>query len=263
MKKILIVTVCLLLIIISGCKNSVVTQDSNTQKISATSITVSADHSLLSKEENTTSTHALSISRTHISTSQPKSELNYENAPYPYDLYFSINTLKNLKAVAETANDQEFADYLERNKFDLVWCEAVNTVEKFNALLDDIQNTYIAVFDNETVGDANLIYHLDEKRIVQIVSFTENCRFVFDFYVSREPIYLYSTVIDTEYVTSVENNSVKADIHQSESREGFCVDAVFDGQKFTFRVTEEQTIEEFEETFSRLEFVKIGDLINS
>lgn len=267
MKKTLIIAVCFLLVIVSGCKNSFIPENSITEvqdsTVKSTNNTVEQS---LSQKEKTTSEQAQTTSEKYNTVKESKEEESHENTPYPNNLRLNIGVLKDLKSAVNTMNDDEFNEYLknlEKNKFTLVWLESTDTAEKLKSLLDDIENTYVAVLDTSTVDDISFIYYFEEKRIFQAVSFTENLRFAFDFYVSREPIYLYSTVIDTEYVTSVEINSVKADIHKSESRAGFCVDAVFDGQKFTFRVTEEQTLEEFEETFSRLEFVKIGDLINS
>ena len=65
-----------------------------------------------------------------------------------------------------------------------------------------------------------------------------------------------------EFVKTIEADSAKADIYEFENREGFCADGVLYGQKFTLRVSEKQTTEEFEADFSRLNFVKIGDLLS-
>lgn len=268
MKKALFAAICFLLIIVSGCKNSSISENNTTTTYNSTvsSTNISAPTETPSFEETAFWEQTQTTSNEHSTIKETSVKNTNSNTPYPDNLRLNIGVLKDLKSAIDTMDDDEFSKYLktvERNQYTSVWFESIDTAEEIRNLLAEIENTYVAVLDTVSNDDVSFIYYFEEKRIFQSVSYTENLRFAFDFYVSGEPTFLYSTVINTDYVTSVEINSVKADIHKSESRAGFCVDAVFDGQKFTFRVTEEQTLEEFEETFSRLKFVKIGDLINS
>lgn len=262
MRKILFLALCFLFVIIAGCKNSIVTECSTTkeQKTSAESINNTIDIQTSENKEITfiqTETHS---EMSYATTSTKVSEC-YDDSPAADILQFDIETLKALKKVAETMSDAEFESYLEESRLELAWFEMVNTIEKFNSLLDDIENIYVAVLD-ENLDDVFLTYYVNEKRVFQSVTFSETRRFGFDFYISGEPLYYYANINGTEYVKTVEINSVKADVYRSDRRNGFCADAVLGEQEFDIRVNEAQTIEEFEEDFSRLSFVKIGDLLN-
>lgn len=261
MKKILFFALCFLLVIISGCKNSIVTENNTTkeQESYVESINNKSDAQTSEIPKITLTSTETYSEMSYITTSTEFLE-RYDNSPTTDILQFDIGTLKSLKKAAETMTDAEFERYLEESRLELAWLEMVNTTEKFNSLLDDIENIYVAVLD-ENSHNVFLTYYVNEKRVFQSVSFSETRRFGFDFYVNIEPFY-YANMEGAKYIKTVNTDFVKADIYIFENKTGFCADAVLGEQKFDVRVSEVQTIEEFEADFARLEFVKIGDLLN-
>ena len=261
MKKTLLFALCFLIIIISGCRNSVATESDTTKKQTSYAESYNdKNNTQTSKNENNALISTETQSETScIETSMVFSE-RYDDSPTADILQFDLETLKALKKAAETMSDAEFERYLEEKRLELAWFEMVNTTEKFNSLLDDIENIYVAVLDENT-QNIQLTYYINEKRVFQSVSFSEMRRFAFDFYVDNES-FCYATMEGAEYTETVNINSVKADIYTFENKAGFCADAVLGEQKFNIRVSEAQTIEEFEEDFARLTFVKTGDLLN-
>lgn len=261
MKKILFFVLCFLLVIISGCKNSIIAENSTTKKLESyvESINNESETQTLENKEFT-STQNATHKETFYATTTTKSLERYDDSPTTDTLQFDIETLKALKKAAEIMSDTEFESYLEEKRLELAWFEMVNTTEKFNSLLDDIENIYVAVLDENT-HNVFLTYYINEKRVFQSVSFSETRRFGFDFYVNIEPFY-YANMEGAEYTKTINTDFVKADIYTFENKTGFCADAVLGEQKFDIRVSETQTIEEFEADFARLEFVKIGDLLN-
>ena len=261
MKKTLLFALCFLIVIISGCRNSVTMESDTTKKQESyaesnndknnTQTSKNGNNTLISTE-----THG---ETSYITTSTLSSERN-DDSPTTDILQFDLEILKALKKAAETMSDAEFEKYLEENRLELAWLEMVNTTEKFYSLLDNIENIYVAVLDENT-QNIQLTYYANEKRVFQSVSFSETRRFAFDFYVDNES-FCYATMDGAEYIETVNINSVKADIYTFENKTGFCADAVLGEQKFDIRVSEVQAIEEFEEDFARLTFVKIGDLLN-
>lgn len=261
MKKTLLFVLCFLLVIISGCKNSVVTENSTTKKQESyiESINNKSD-TQTSENKEFTSTQNATHRETFYAATTTKFLERYDDSPAADILQFDIETLRALKKAAETMTDAEFESYLEESRLELAWFEMVNTTGKFNSLLDDIENIYVAILD-ENSDDVSLTYYVNEKRVFQSVSFSETRRFGFDFYVNIEPFY-YANIEGSEYIKTVNTDFVKADIYTFENKTGFCADAVLGEQKFDIRVSEAQTIEEFEADFARLTFVKIGDLLN-
>lgn len=262
MKKTLILALCFLFMIAAGCKNSVITEN-NTTKVQGSNVKSSDNQTDVYTSHNPETIYSTTEKQEGIFASATQTEPveRYDDAPAADTLQFDIKTLKALKKAAETMTDAEFENYLEENRFELAWFELVDTVEDFNALLDDIEDIYVAVLDSNSYDNISLTYYATENRIFQTVSFSETRRFAFDFYVSVEPIHYFENIEGMEYIKTVEINSVKADVFKSENRKGFCADAVFDGQKFDIRVSEAQTTEEFEADLARISFVKIGDLL--
>lgn len=252
-----------MLIFLAGCQGNLATENSTTktQNLSTEYVITTSETQNFQNEETT-----IVLNETKENTYSPteKSEFfeRYDDAPAADTLQFDIKTLKELKKAAATMTDAEFENYLEENRFIFAWLEMVNTVEKFNSLIYDIENIYVAVLDTDSYDDVSLTYYTREKRIFQAVSFSETKRFAFDYYVGIDPIYYFKDLEGAEYVKTIEINSVNANVYELESRKGFCADAVLGEQEFDIRVSEKQTIEEFEADFARLEFVKIGDLLN-
>ena len=260
MKKIILSALCFIIVLLTGCQSYIV-KENDTTPINS-SLTETTTNSPSSPNKTTTPNLSTTKETSSFSTTKTEFSERYDESPATDTLQLDINSLKKLKKTVSSMNDTDFQTYLEENRFDFTWLETVNTIEKFNSLLHDIENIYVATLSSNINDNIYLTYYLKENTLFQSVSLSETKRFAFDFYIEIEPLYYFSNIDGAEYIKSVNINSVKANVFELKSRNCLGADAILENQKFKIHVNEIQSIEDFEADFARLEFVKIGDLLN-
>lgn len=270
MKKSIIVILALSFLVFWGCDSR--KDGKNLTDISSSDVSVSSTKKEQSTAPSTTqkerefestenTTKHIKSETDSPKTTKTQSSSNSEESPPSDIVSLNIITLRNVKEAAETMNDEEFFNYLQYNYFDAINCD-FDTPEKFLSFLEQIENIYIARLPGDDESIKSLNYKIGRGEVFQSILMQDSLRFAFNFYVSVEPDFYYSMLDGSEYIKSIENDSIKADIYKIKSREGFCADAVIYNQYANFRASEAQTLEDFETDFARLEFVKIGDLLN-
>ena len=270
MKKTIVVILALSFLIFFGCDNQKSNKNltdisssnvsvSSTQKEQSSVLSITQEQTVIESTKKTTK--YFESETDSLKTSKTQSSSKSEESPPSDTVSLNIITLRHVKKAAETMNDEEFFSYLQYNYFDAINCD-FDTPEKFLSFLEQIENIYIAKlpYDDESIKSLN--YKIGQSEVFQSILMHDSLRFAFNFYVSVEPNFYYSTLDGSEYIKSIENNSIKADVYKTKSIEGYCADAVIYNQCANFRASEAQTLEEFETDFARLEFVKIGDLLN-
>lgn len=179
--------------------------------------------------------------------------------------YFTFDQLKVFKNACETMNEDEFSQFIKnsRNLLD----GSINNLETAQIALKAIEDTTVILLDGEKSNFYEIAYHEKSLYISQPVIMSETKNLVCTYYTNLSEENVKTHHENTEYITyltDVSVNGVTANvyIYPNGDVDEFYAEMFVDGTRISYRVTEEQTIEEFEADFARLEFVKIGDLLN-
>ncbi|MBQ2842376.1 MAG: hypothetical protein IJE72_05020 [Clostridia bacterium] len=275
MKKNIIFPILIALVLLSSCDNYVVDQPKSTsteQRNTSTShyedYSVQEETITLSKVHNTqeNSYNILNTTKTETSVSTTeKQNKDAANEEPPYASYFTFKQLKEFKNACETMNDEELNQYITDSRN--LWGSSIHNRETALSTLDAIENTTIVLLDGDKSNFYEIHYHDERFYITQPVIMSETKNLVCTYYTNLSEENIKTHHENTEYITyftDVTANGVTANVYISPNGDvdEFYAEMFVDGTRITYRVTEEQTIEEFEADFARLEFVKIGDLLN-
>lgn len=203
-------------------------------------------------------------SKTTNSTTKTVSQKDTAKVP-PYILAVELNELKQIKNAVETMNEQEFNEYMSKN-FASKTKNGMNTLDNTKSILNELEGTYMPVLDGNENNFSVISFYLDYNEVHQLTYFEEPRRIVA---YSQTPKYdTQERVLFGEYsknavlVKNIENDTYKAKVYITEGSEHFYVDLFIEDSYIYLRTHDIDTIEEFEADFSRLKFVKIGDLLN-
>lgn len=183
----------------------------------------------------------------------------------PYASYFTFEQLKEFKNACETMNDEELKQYINNSRN--LWGSSIHNRETALTTLKAIESTTIALLDGNKSNFHEIHYHDNRFYITQPIIMSETKNLVCTYYTNLNEENVKTHHENTEYITyltDVTANGVTANvyIYPNSDVDEFYAEMFVDGTRISYRVTEEQTIEEFEADFARLKFIKIGDLLN-
>ena len=301
MKKFLIILCALSLVFVSACDNRSNTQNDTTtladyksstteaikNKFTSNDITSNtvATENLSTKDEQTPfdntenkTEDGFSKSKKETTSQTDKGTTNTEVNNFnsknqseeiitkgsPPFCYFTLEQLKTYKNACETMSEKEFERFVKnsRNFAD----SNIDNLETAQTVMKAIEDTTVILLDGEKSNFYEIAYHEKSLYISQPVIMSETKNLVCTYYTNLSEENVKTHHENTEYITyltDVTANGVTANvyIYPNGDVDELYAEMFVDGTRITYRVTEEQTIEEFEADFARLQFVKIGDLL--
>lgn len=206
---------------------------------------------------------------TRIINNEITDPIEGEEGVPPSIIEITIDKLKKLKHAAETMTEEEYSEYLfENNKefFDVDYARIIGR-KGFLEFYAKIENLYIPVFNEDEVEYSSLNCYTETEVIDYMVRLKNTQRYRFDIHFSGKLRFRYNGNEEFEFIKKIETSKATAYVYRDlvEDRwawKGFAVELFVDGQEMDFCVGEKQTIEEFEEAFKKIDFRKIGDLVN-
>lgn len=162
-------------------------------------------------------------------------------------------------------NDEELFEYMHSKEN--LWGSQIFSTEEALTYIEAIENTTVILLDGKPENLKKITFHELPLYITQPITMSDTRNLVCTYYTNLSDDNIKTKHENNEYiwyVTAVTANGVTADVYMYPNGDvdEFYAEMFVDGTRIRYRVTEEQTIEEFEADFARLEFVKFGDLIN-
>lgn len=196
----------------------------------------------------------------YVSESSKYSEQNSS----PAIIFATLSDLVRIKSILNTIHPDDFAKYIRENELDFAM-NGMGDYESTTKLMNELENTYIPLLDNDKANFSTISFYWERNEIQQITFFDEERRVVCYIYTpesGRETGGRFGENENAIFVKSTKNNLAEADVYRIGDKEYFCVDVLIEDTYIFMRTNKIINIEEFEECFNRLTFVKIGDLLN-
>ncbi len=190
-------------------------------------------------------------------------DIEYNSAPFIISA--TVDELRAIKNAANTMQEDEFAEYMYKNHYGAI-ANGMNTTESTKSLVEEFEATIIPMLDREEKGFNKLLFYHERNEIQCVIPYTESVAMTFNIYTpksDRKESDAFGTN-NSEAVLQKEFNfdNVLVSVYKTETPNEFFVDVFADNTYIFVRTTGIADVEEFEECFSRLEFRKIGDLLN-
>ena len=224
MKKFLVTIISLCLVLFSGCQNEIATNS----------------------ETNVTDT-------------------KHNSAPYIISVM--LDELKDIRDAVNSMQEDDFKEYMYENHYGAI-VNGMNTIEKARVLMEEFEATTIPVLDGDAKNVSKLLLYRDSNCIHNLIIYdSEEIQrtSVLIYTVNHTEANAMSFTEDVEFISTknIENDRYIAKLYETNIEDyKFYGEVTIDDSYIVLRSGGIETMEEFEECFSRLEFIKIGDLMN-
>lgn len=188
-----------------------------------------------------------------------------ENQSPPEIITVSYDELKEIKFAVENFDSDAFIHYMKENHGSIV-LNGMYDLEIAKELLKELESTTILTLKDDFSFDDELSFYHERNEVQQLVSFNES---------SRISIYNYTPQSSRDKSGSFGENNEKAilleelnfdgitiSIYQTDSENTFFADVLVNGTYIFVRTKDIETVDDFKDYLSMIEFVKIGDLLN-
>lgn len=183
----------------------------------------------------------------------------------PMIVFIGLNELKEVKKAYDTMSADNFQVYMENEHVD-TYMTGMWDYESSTDLLDEMCSTYVPVLDNNSYNlseiafywQSNSIHQLiifdGEKRASVIVNTVENTK-------PKELNFEEEAICVSE--KTIEKDNYTACLYEYKNTDyRFYAEISVDNTYIILRSNWVDSMEDFEECFNRLTFVKIGDLLS-
>ena len=197
-------------------------------------------------------------------------EINVTDAKHnsaPYIISVMLDELKDIRDAVNSMQEDDFKEYMYENHYGAI-VNGMNTIEKARVLMEEFEATTIPVLDGDAKNVSKLLLYRDSNCIHNLIIYdSEEIQrtSVLIYTVNHTEANAMSFTEDVEFISTknIENDRYIAKLYETNIEDyKFYGEVTIDDSYIVLRSGGIETLEEFEECFSRLEFIKIGDLLN-
>lgn len=199
-----------------------------------------------------------------------KSETNVTDTKHngaPYIISVVLDELKDIRNAVNSMQEEDFKEYMYENHYGAI-VNGMNTIENARFLMEEFEETTIPVLDGneENISklglyrESNCIHHLiiydsEEIQRTSVWTYTVNS--------TKPKVMEFGEEVEIVSLKTIETDRYIANLYETRNADyKFFGEIIIDDSYIILRSFGIETMEEFEECFSRLEFRKIGDLMN-
>lgn len=275
MKKILCLFL-LITIIFTACKNETYNHAETTNAPSSTN----QNETEFSSETQTNAISVPDLTKSDLSvlnnttttqksfettTLKPNKTTEEAHESAPMIIFLSLDELKEIKNAFDTMKADEFQAYIE-NEHSGAYMNGMWDYENSTALLDEMCSTYIPLLDGDVQKLDNFSFYQESNSILQLIIFDEDKRasVIINTFKSTKPKKLeFSNEAMCISEKTIEKDNYIAHLYEYQNTDyRFYAEILIDDTYIILRSGRIDTMEDFEECFNRLSFVKIGDLLS-
>lgn len=188
----------------------------------------------------------------------------YSNSA-PKIIFLSFAELKLINEALETMSAEEFEKYMSEENPALS-LSGMHNYKKAKILIDELKETTILLLNNELSFNSKFSFYYERNEVHIFSDLSEKKRVAcYAFTPQRETSKEYGMSLNENlvFLNETQKDGVTLKVYDSlyEDR-GFHIETEIDNTYITLWINKKQNIEEFESDLARLEFIKIGDLLN-
>ena len=194
-----------------------------------------------------------------------KTTRGYDYNSLPKAVYITFDDLKEIKSAFDTMNSEEFATYMENEKFNH-YLTGTWDFENSKALIEELFLTTVPLLDGNENNFPEIGFYWERNEVQQLVFFDENSRASVYSYTPKsgrtENSFFGANNENAVLLKELTCNGVSVFVYKTNNKESFFADVFADGTHIFMSTKHIDSINKIEECFTRLKFVKIGDLLD-
>ncbi len=189
-----------------------------------------------------------------------------EHNSAPYIISVVLDELKDIKNAVNTMQEDDFKEYMYENHYGAI-VNGMNTLENAQFLMGEFEETTIPVLDGDLKNVSKLLLYRDSNCIHNLIIYdSEEIQRtsvgVYTVNSDKPKMMKFEEDVEIVLTKNIDTDSYTAILYETRNADyKFFGEITVDESYIILRSFGIETMEEFEECFSRLEFRKIGDLL--
>ena len=195
-------------------------------------------------------------------------ETNVSDAEHnsaPHIISATVNELRTIKNALYTMDENDFKSYMYENYYGAI-ANGMYSIENAKLLMEELEVSMIPVLDSDETCFKKLLFYHERNEIQCVIPYTENIAMSFNIYTpksDRKENGLFGmNNSDAVLQKELKLDNIFVSVYKTNTKDKYFADVLVGDTYIFVRTTGIVEIEEFEECFSRLEFRKIGDLLD-
>ncbi|MBQ4603282.1 MAG: hypothetical protein IJB16_01645 [Clostridia bacterium] len=188
-----------------------------------------------------------------------------EHNSAPYIVSVTVDELRTIKNAIYTMEENNFKSYMFKNHYGAL-VNGMYSIENANLLMEELESSMIPMLDSDETCFKKLLFYHERNEIQCVIPYTESIAISFNIYTPKSDrkengvfgMNNSEAVLKKELIF----DNILVYVYKTDTKDEFFADVFADNTYILVRTTGITDIEEFEECFSRLEFRKIGDLMD-
>ena len=269
MKKVLILFVVFLLAIsMASCRNT------DTSNESTTFTSTNNSSQFLEELSSATATqNSNELTNNKIETDIPSSESNVpsvltsnihsENSA-PQILFLTLDDIAAVETAFNKMEEDEFNQFISEHPKHYE-ANGINNRSDAKKVVDELKETTIFLLDGNKKNVSEMYFYLEQNKIQQPV-FLENDKKIICTYYTPQNNQRTNSSLDnnpnSEFIDEFTVNGIPIKIYQIQNNTSHFAELIVDNTSIFCRITNMENVDEIKTCFSRITFVKIGDLLD-
>lgn len=272
MKKTLTIALSFLfLITLASCRDKQKTNEN-------TSSVIVNNSTFLNEYTNTiitTTQHSNELSNNKVQTDAGLSENNATNVSSsntiipnensaPQILFLTLDDIATVEDAYNNMDEEEFKDFISEHPKHY---EANGITNRSDAkkVIDELKETTVILLDGDTKNVSEMYFYLERNEIQQSVSVENEKRIICTYYTPQKQQASYTSLTNNqnaEILAEMSVDDVPVKMYQIQNNDSYFAELTVNNTTIFCRITNMENVDELKACFSRLTFVKIGDLLN-
>ena len=190
-----------------------------------------------------------------------------EHGSMPRIISATIDDLNAIRNAADTMSQEEYNTYMISN-YSGYYIDGMHGLESTKTILEEFEKTTIPVLDGNEKNVSKLLLYRDSHCIDQLIIYDSEeiyrtSVWIYTVDSEKSEVLEFGEEIEIVSTETIETDRYTAKLYETRNADyKFFGEITVDDSYIVLRSFGMEKMEEFEECFSRLEFIKIGDLMN-
>ena len=190
-----------------------------------------------------------------------------DHGSMPSIISATIDDLKAIRNAADTMSQEEYNTYMISN-YSGKYINGMHSLESTKKILNEFEETTIPVLDGNAKNVSKLLLYRDSHCIDQLIIYDSEeiyrtSVWIYTVDSEKSEVLEFGEEVEIVSTETIETDKYTAKLYETRNADyKFFGEITVDNSYIVLRSFGMEEMKEFEECFSRLEFRKIGDLMN-
>lgn len=191
------------------------------------------------------------------------SDIHNENSA-PQILFLTLDDIAAVETAYNNMNEKEFNQFISEHPKHYE-ANGINNRSDAKNVVDELKETTIFLLDENEKNVSEMYFYLERNEIQQPIIIENDKKIICTYYTPQNTQRTNSSLDNNpnaEFLDEFTVNGVLIRIYQIQNNDSHFAELIVNNTSIFCRITNMENVDEIKTCFSRITFVKIGDLLN-